>query len=178
MGLGAWGSALVLGDAVSWLGSWRRCCLARAQGTCCSLWFPTRALETGQAPEQRALLPPRLTDQSPGQKPQPALRWPHGRMQKQPHVPKLLLCTCLVCGTRSQPRPSRPDTGPSLRAWWLLPQDSPPCLCPRIDRRTSRPDLLRTAWLQVQSSGHWRAELTRPMRAQPHGSAVPVTQFI
>lgn len=64
-----------------------------------------------------------------------------------------------------------------LRAWRLLPQDSPPCLGPRIDRRTSRPDLLRTAWLQVQSSGHWRAELTRPMWAQPHGSAVPVTHL-
>lgn len=90
MGLGAWGSALVLGDAAARLGSWRRCCLARAHGTCCSLWFPARALETGRVPEQRALLPPRLTDQSPGQKPQPALRWLHGRMQEQPRVPELL----------------------------------------------------------------------------------------
>lgn len=40
------------------------------------------------------------------------------------------------------------------------------------------PALLRTAWLQVQSSGHWVVELTRPVWAQPHGSAVPVTQFI
>lgn len=57
---------------------------------CCSLWFPARALETQHAPEQQALLPRRLTDQSPGQKLQPALRRPHGRMQERPHVPELL----------------------------------------------------------------------------------------
>ena len=57
---------------------------------CCSLWFPARAPETGCAPEQQALLPRRLTDQSPGQKLQPALRRPHGRMQERPQVPELL----------------------------------------------------------------------------------------
>ena len=144
---------------------------------CCSLWFPARAPETGCAPEQQALLPRRLTDQSPGQKLQPALRRPHGRMQERPHVPELLpvhppvwnacLAKALVARHRAL-----------LRAWRLLPQDSPPCLGPGIDRWTSRPDLLRTAWLQVQSSGHWRAELTRPMCAQPRGSAAPVPQVI
>lgn len=96
----------VLGDAAAWLG--------HRQATCCSLWFPARASETGRAPEQWALLPPRLTDQRPGQKLQSALRRPHGRMQEPPHVPKLLpvhlpcvwnarLAKALAAGRRALP---------------------------------------------------------------------------
>lgn len=92
--------------------------------------------------------------------------------------PRVAACASALCVERAPSQGPRGGTGLSLRAWRLLPQDSPPRLGPRIDCRTSRPDLLRTAWLQVQSSGHWRAELTRPMWAQPHGSAAPVPQFI
>lgn len=47
-------------------GAWGDAALPRARRTCCGLGFPARALET--VPKQQALLPPRLTEPSCGQK--------------------------------------------------------------------------------------------------------------
>lgn len=159
-------------------GPWRCRCPAGAQGTCCGLWFPARAPESGRAPEQWALLPHRLTDQSPGQKLQPALRRPHGRMQERPHVPELLpvhppcvwnarLAKALVTGHRALPE-GMAAPSPGL-ASMLGSQNRLPDLTARSaqDSLAPGPEL-----------GHWRAELTRPMWAQPHGSAAPMPQFI
>lgn len=140
------------------LGPWRRCCSGQAHGTCCSLWFLARASETGQAPLAAGLVATQTHRPEPRTEAAAVLWWPHGRVQEQLVSQSCCLHTCLVCGTRHNQGPRGPDTGPCLRAWRLLPQDSPLHACPRIDRWTSYQLCSGQAWLQVQSSGHWVVE--------------------
>lgn len=86
-GEGGWGGGGALGVCA---GPWRCHCLARAQGGCRGLWILARASGTVRVPEQRASLPRRIADRSPGQTPLLAARQPRGGTQKRPRFPKLL----------------------------------------------------------------------------------------